>query len=73
TVVAVDGSGRRWSVVPRAWDRPGVGGTWPLTTHVWSLPRLATGHPVGVWTTAAGDAVVVLVPRRRPRERRRPV
>lgn len=72
TVVAADGSDRRWSVVPRAWDRPGVARTWATATPVWALPRLATGHPVGVWTTATGEAAVVLVPRRRPPEQRRP-
>lgn len=72
TVVAVDGSGRRWSVVGRAWDRPGATRTWPTTPPVWAAPRFAPGHPVGIWTTATGDAAVVLVPRRRPQERRPP-
>jgi hypothetical protein len=50
TLEAADGSGRTWSAVHRAWRSP----------------RPMVGHPVAIWATADGDAVVVLTPRVSP-------
>ncbi|MEZ0448609.1 hypothetical protein [Cellulomonas sp. ICMP 17802] len=49
TIGAADGSGRTWTAEHRAWREL----------------RPAVGHPVGIWSTTAGDAVVVLAPRTR--------
>ncbi|MEN0128419.1 MAG: hypothetical protein AAGC49_03180 [Brevundimonas sp.] len=50
TLEAADGTGRSWSAEHTAW----------LTV------RPTVGHPVGIWTSSTGDAVVALVPRNRP-------